>query len=149
MIKIPQDIEIETSVVNNHSEHVTRLISELMEQGAIGIEVALLIDCIDDETVLLQGYRKPELFHTLHVLVTRFSKENTGKLTPAKAERMNVLLNSLNHYLDGISASLFLNETVQAHTSILRHGIELYKQRNFQIFRPQRRGKKLSRKSRK
>ena len=142
MIQAHQDKETVTNVLNNHSEHVTRLISELMEQGAIGIEVALLIDYIDDETVLLQGYRKPELFHILHVLVTRFSKENTVELTPAKAERMNVLLNSLKHYLDNISASLFLNETVQAHVSILRHEIELYKQRNFQILRPQRRGKK-------
>ncbi len=145
MIRTHQDKEPVIRISNQHSEHVTRQITELLEQGAFGIEVAILIDCIDDPKVLLQGYQKPELFRNLHTLVTKIVAEDTGELTPAKAERMNVLLNTLGQYIENVSANLFSNETVQVHVGILRHGIELYKQRNFQILRPQKHNTRLRR----
>ncbi|GIK83524.1 MAG: hypothetical protein BroJett025_01460 [Patescibacteria group bacterium] len=135
MKKFIQENQVDQRILHQHSERVSKIISELLGQGAIGIEVALLIDSIDDPTVLLQSYKKPELIHNLYVVAKKIKEHSGGKLTPRKAERLNVLLNTLSRYIDGVSAELFMNQNVQAHAAILKHGIELYKQRNFSVLR--------------
>lgn len=116
--------EGEDVVLRSHSPEVNKIITDLLACGVIGIEIAQIIDFVDQPSILLQSFEKKTMFKQLHSILLLIKKMETKGVGKSEAEKINILLKTIwEYYIVPVHAELFKHQELKAHVGILQETI--------------------------
>lgn len=132
-VEIKNDEEVK---LRSHSSEVSQIITDLLSCGVIGIEVAQIIDFIDQPSIQLQSFEKKSLFKQLHTILFLIKKIQSNGVGNREASQLNILLSTiLDNYIFPVHAELFMHSELKVHVDILETAILEMRLHNKSIMR--------------